>query len=61
MRKWGAVIGLVLTFIGVFKLYLPIIAATWGGLQMLAKEHVLQVRYGISVRPLTAKTGVRVP
>jgi hypothetical protein len=50
IRKWGAVVGLVLTAVGVvFGLYLPTIAATWSGPEILAKEHFLQVRYGISV------------
>ena len=61
MSKWGTVIGLLLTAVGVvIGLYPPTIAARWSGSELLAQEHWLQVRYWVSVSLILFGTGLQV-
>jgi hypothetical protein len=50
LRKWAAVIGLVLTAAGVLVgFYLPTVAAKWSGPETLVQESSLQFRFKVGV------------
>jgi hypothetical protein len=60
-RRWAAVIGLVLTALGVLiGLYLPTVAARWSGPDTVAEEFWLQLRFGVGVCFILAGTALQV-
>jgi len=61
MRRWAAVIGLVLTAIGVLVgLYVPTLAARWSGSDIVAQEFWLQMRFFLGLGLILFGTALQI-
>jgi len=61
LRQWAAVIGLLLTAIGILVgFYLPTIAARWSGSETINPEFWLQIRFAIGVAFVLIGTGFQI-
>jgi len=60
LHKWAAVIGLVLTAVGIMiGFYLPTIAARWSGPETLTQEFWLQFRFVVGIALILVGTGLQ--
>jgi hypothetical protein len=61
LHKWAAVIGLVLTAVGIMiGFYLPTIAARWSGPETLTQEFWLQFRFVVGIALILVGTGLQI-